>query len=593
MTISTSDLDFSSIKAQLKTYLSQSDEFSDYNFEASGLSNILDVLAYNTHLNGLVANMAINESFLSTAQLRSSVLQHAEALGYYPKSATSATAIVNVTVEDADGPELMYLPRGTKFLTDVDDVTYQFISLETYTAEKVGSTYTFNNVVLSEGSQKVKTFIIGDASDEQVFVIPDAQMDTASVQVKLFDNFTTAQYTPYTNINNAITVNEESTVYMLREAANGQYEIFFGDGNVLGKRPVAGNKLRVEYLRTQGAPANDGVVFETAFAVNSDSVTIETVAPSAGGSSKESIKSIKTNAPRMYASQQRLVTADDYTSLIMSSFSNVIDDIICWGGNENQPPKYGVVFVALKFKEGLSDLIQDEYKRLIKDQLTSNLSIMSIDTEFVEPNEAFLELTTHFNIDPAKSGETVFSLEGKVKTYIDSYVQSEVGSFGSVFRRSNLLSSIDSISEAILNSRMSVRIQQRVTDLNIGEEKDYTVNFPVVLASPDKDTHTVTTSIFRFRGQNVIIKNELGSTRLQIFDLDDVVQIANVGSYDPAKGEVFLNALRVDEHTTLKVSADPANQATLRPLRNYIVSIDPTVSSVSGTLESSDVKVNL
>ena len=595
MSISTSDLDFEKIKTKLKTYFKQSDEFGDYDFEASGLSNILDVLAYNTHVNGLTANMAINESFLSTAQLRSSVLQHAEALGYYPKSATAATAYLNVSVTIPGGPGSMVLPEYTEFSADVDEVSYIFRTMNSVSAPNVNDTYTFD-VEVKQGEPKVRTFVVGSEDDDQVFVIPDENMDTSTVVVKVFDNFTTVNYTPYVNVNDALTINEDSTVYMLREAANGQYELFFGDGNVLGKAPVAGNKVVVEYLSTQGSVANTASEFVGSILSVGGSeyqIVVNSVVEASGGSEKESIASIKRNAPALHATQKRLVTAQDYQSLIGSTFSQYLNDVIAWGGQDNVPPKFGAVFVSLNFKEGLSEEAKTEVQRLIKDQLTSNISIMSIDTEFVDPEYTQLELNVSFNVDPAKTSSTVQALEVQVKQLVESYFENNLNTFNTTFRRSNLLSQIDDLSTAILNSRIDVKVQQSVPDVLVGFEKDYTVNFPIVLATPDKDEHIITTSSFVYKGQRVFIKNELGSNRLQIFNLSNEPILFNVGEYDPNRGRVTINALNIEESTNLKISAKPANQSTIKPLRNYIVTLDSGMLNVSSVKESGMNKVVL
>jgi hypothetical protein len=489
----------------------------------------------------------------------------------------------------------MVLPEYTEFSADVDEVSYIFRTMNNVSAPNVNDTYTFD-VEVKQGEPKVRTFVVGSEDDDQVFVIPDENMDTSTVVVKVFDNFTTVNYTPYVNVNDALTINEDSTVYMLREAANGQYELFFGDGNVLGKAPVAGNKIRVEYLSTQGSIANTASEFVGSILSVGGSeyqIVVNSVVEASGGSEKESIASIKRNAPALHATQKRLVTAQDYQSLIGSTFSQYLNDVIAWGGQDNVPPKFGAVFVSLNFKEGLSEEAKTEVQRLIKDQLTSNISIMSIDTEFVDPEYTQLELNVSFNVDPAKTSSTVQALEVQVKQLVESYFENNLNTFNTTFRRSNLLSQIDDLSTAILNSRIDVKVQQSVPDVLVGFEKDYNVNFPIVLATPDKDEHIITTSSFVYKGQRVFIKNELGSNRLQIFNLSNEPILFNVGEYDPNRGRVTINALNIEESTNLKISAKPANQSTIKPLRNYIVTLDSGMLNVSSVKESGMNKVVL
>lgn len=605
MTISTSDLDFTNIKEKLKTFLKQSGEFGDYNFEASGISNILDVLSYNTHLNGLIANMAINESFLGTAQLRSSVLAHAESLGYTPKSSTASTAVVTATVLEIAGetnPEIIVLNPFTKFSVDVNEVPYSFITTESYTATNEGGVYTFKNsagspnITLKEGNIKTKTFAVGDNSDNQVFVLSDTNIDTSTISVTVYSDFNTAEFTVYNNIDDVRTINDDSQIYLIRETAQGSYEIQFSDGNTLGVAPTSGNKIVVRYLTTTGSDANGGDSFATrniSFGGNTYPVIVSLVAESAGGSEKESIESIKTNAPRMYATQQRLVTAEDYESLIFKNYGAYLDGIIAWGGNENVPAQYGKVFVSLQFKDGIDSSTQSIIKQSITDELTSNLAIMSIDTVFVEPEITSLILYATFNVDPTKSSTSTTGLQNSVRNVIINHFNTELDTFYSTFRRSALLNKIDSVSPAILNSQLTVLAQQEISGIVPNQNKDYTVAFPFTLAAPDKDDHIIVSSPFVYKGQTVYIKNELGSTRLQLLDTSDEVKLVNTGSYDPAKGLISLSGLNVEVATILKINARPANTSTIRPLRNYIITLSESTLGVTGIAESSNTKVVL
>ena len=281
--------------------------------------------------------------------------------------------------------------------------------------------------------------------------------------------------------------------------------------------------------------------------------------------------------------------------MISSNYGSYLKDVSAWGGNDNVPPQYGRVYISLVFLDGTSQSVQTQVKNQIRDQLTSNLSIMSIDTEFVDPLETFFEIQTTFNVDPIKNLTTLEALESNVRTLISQYVSDNLGTFGAIFRRSNLLSEIDNLSTAILNSRIEVKVQQRVSpSLNV--EKDYVLNYPCALSTTDKDTHVVTSTVFKNPTHgNVVIKNELGSNRLQMLDLDDVVKIQNIGSYDASKGEVKLNALNISQTggDGLKISAIPTNQSTISPLRNYVITLDEEISNVNGLIDTGSTKVLL
>lgn len=629
MAIQNSELDFFQIKSQLQTYLKQQSEFQDYDFGASGLSNLLDVLAHNTHINGLIANMAVNESFLSSSQLRSSAVSHAETLGYSPRSKTAATGAVSISLTSTTSPATLTIPKNTEFTGTVDENLYSFFSTEEFSATKdVNDDYVFQTIggstelQLKEGRTKTKSFIVGSVNDDSVYVIPDTSIDTSTMEVRVYDNYLSGTFQEYSEINTVSSITDSSRVYIVREASNGYYELFFSDGNVLGTGPAADNRIEVTYISTSGAEANGAQSFSTAYVVDTGIVLNPVmVSPSAGGDGKESIESIKLNAPRTYSAQNRLVTANDYTALISRNYSGYVKDVTAWGGNDNVPPEYGKVFVALNFLTGVSEATKTDVKNQIHSQLTSNLSIMSINTEFVEPRETFLELQTVFNIDTVKTSLPAVSLQNTIDDFIEQYFEDNLTSFDKVFRRSNLLTQIDQLSTAIINSKMSVRIQQRIDmDSIISEietaknefnavpgvtqlpiltyvEQDHTISFPVLLATPDKDDHIVTSSVFKSNGIDVTIKNELGSTKLQLLDLDGIVKSPNVGYYEPNTATVKLNSLLVDKSgyvgTGIKISATPANQSTISPLRNYIITLDEDFSSTIGYIDIGSSRISL
>ena len=611
MTVNTSDLDFINIKSKLKTYFKNTSEFGDYDFEASGLSSILDVLAYNTHINALIANMAINESFLSTSQLRSSVVGHAESLGYFPRSKSSSIAVLNVTVSDPGGiVEQETLLSRSPFITAIDETAFSFYTNESYTATRnENDEFVFSNIKVYEGEERTKTFFADDSIDT-VFVIPDENIDTSTMVVNVFENSNADVSVRYKNILDVAAIDENSRVYMLRESPNGDYEMYFGDGELLGMRPKTGNVIEVSYISTSQKDSNGAVQFRTDLFGGQD-VTVTTVMPSAGAREKESLQEIKVNAPRAFATQQRLVTADDYTSMIQSNYGQYIKDAIAWGGNDNLPPRFGSVFVALNFHPGYSDTVKEEVKTLIRENLTDFRSIMSIETEFVDPEIVYLRLTTSFNLDSTLSTLNSEQYKQEISDLISTYFLTEMDTFGSIFRRSNLLSRIDDYSPAILNSKMSVVAQRQLNIRSYFDEvdeyhqtagttapdfieRDITVNFPFLLATPDKDDHVIITSPFRYFNQNAIIKNELGSYKLQVFDMSGNVLVSNVGDYQPANGEVNFRAWRMERDTVdiIKVTATPANQSTITPLRNYLFELDDD-SIVMVNVERDGTKVLL
>ena len=605
--IKSSDLDFDNIKSNLKTYLQQSEEFSDYEFEASGISNILDVLAYNTHINGLVANFAINESFITTSQLRPSVVSHAESLGYFPRSKTSAFGVINASVNAASTTldQRIVLPVNTQFTASVDDVTYTFQTLEEHVAiVDDNGVYTFknsdgtNDLIITEGEIKTKTFLVGEAEEEQVYVIPDENMDTATLVIKVYDNATATTHTTFTNVKDVARVDADSRVYLIREVPNGYYEVTFSDGNVLGLAPVAGNKIVMEYISSSGPDANGATAFSAIDTVeisgNDFDLSVTTVSNSTGGSEKESISSIKLNAPLSFASQQRLVTADDYRAAILAKYSNTVDDVIAFGGNDQVPPQYGKVFVSIKFKDNIGAVVQQSVKDSIINDLSANLAIMSIDTVFEDPETTFLELGTTFNFNPDLTGETDRAIEAQVTSTINQYFTDNLKRFDKIFRRSNLLTQIDEISPAILNSKMTVKMQQRFTPI-IGVSGVYRLYFPAAIADPDDENYIVTTTNFTFSGQVAQIRNALNSQQLQIVSPTGEVLRDAIGEYTPSTGKFeligFLPTSFIGE--SIKVSATPANQSTIKPLRSYVIDIDNARSFSQAVADYEETRVTL
>jgi len=607
-TIQSSDLDFTTLKNNLKTYLQRSSEFQDYDFDASGLSNILDVLAYNTHINGLVANLGINESFLNSAQLRSSAVSHAETLGYRPHSKTASKATVTLSASTGSGATpSATLPQYTTFTSTVNGESYTFRTLEQYTATNDGSgNFTFkttdglSNISITEGTLKTKTFIIGDTNDEQVFIIPDVNLDTTTLDVKVYDTVTSSSFTQYSNIEDIVRISSDSTIFIVRESPNGFFEITFGEGNVLGASPQAGNKVEVTYITSAAADANDATTFiaddDVNIAGTDYTLTVTTVSNSAGGAEKESIASIKANAPIAFATQQRLVTAEDYKALILQRYSTTVQDVTSWGGNDNIPAIYGRVYVSINFKTGISSAVQTSVKDSIVNQLSENLAIMSIDTVFVDPIDTFIELTTDFNLDPNLTGDTSETVANTIKSEISSFFTTNLSTFDAVFRRSSLLATIDDLSPAILDSAITTKIQQRFVP-TLSYLTNYDVNMPVALAQPDDVNYIINTSAFTISsGETVFARNRLESTTIELVDENSgLVIIDNAGSYNQTTGVISFVGVNITAYSGsyIRVTATPANQGTIRPLRNYILNVDLNRTSVIANLDFQNTEASL
>ena len=607
--IQSTKLDFAQIKDSLKTYLQAKTEFSDYEFEASGLNNILDVLAYNTHYNALTANFALNESYLNTAQLRSSVVSHAISLGYEPRSITAAKATLNISLNLSGVPNrsnTYTLPALTSFTASVNDVTYTFRILEQIVATDDGTgNYVFLNslgetgILVYEGTLKTKTFYVGETGERQLYIIPDKTIDTSTATVKVFDNPSTSDFSSYTPLAAAIRVSAESQFYQITETPNGFYELNFGDGVSFGKSPDTGNVIQIQYLSTVGTEGNGAKVFTPSaqFTVNSTGydLTVVTEAPSSSGGDRQSIESIRQNAPIAFASQQRLVTAEDYKAIILKNYANIID-AIAWGGEDNVPANYGNVYVGLKFATGTTTAEKTTTKDSIVSSLTEYLSVLSIGTIFVDPIDTFIEAIVEFSFDPNLTSVTLQSTEAAVSAKVREFFNDNLGVFGKTFRKSALTTQVDGVSDAIISSSINVKVQQRFEPI-LNKSEQYEINFPVALAPADDVNTTITSSTFTYNGTVALIKNQLSSTKLQVTDTLGNILIDNVGQYTPANGKIELVGFTLESitsgNTFIKISAKPSNENVIKPLRNFVISLDDDASFAAGLIDRQTISVSL
>jgi len=326
-----------------------------------------------------------------------------------------------------------------------------------------------------------------------------------------------------------------------------------------------------------------------------------TVTESAGGSYKEGIESIRLNAPIQFASQQRMVTAEDYKAQISTNYSSYLDDVSAWGGADNVPVTYGKVFVGLKFKDSISSATKQVVKDGIKSELTDNLAIMSIDTEFSDPISCYLEIDISFNFDPDLTNKTIQTTQSDIMNIVNNYFKDNLQKFEKVFRRSNLISLIDDLDIAILNSRADVKMQLRLGEnslpkpLSINISQDYELAFPTPIAVADDVHIRVESSRFTYNSRTCNIKNKLSSNVLQIYNSDGEIEVDNIGSFDAGNGTINLVGFKPSaiEGSSIKFSAVPSNESTIAPLRNYILELDTSLSSATGAFDYQNTKVTL
>lgn len=478
------ELDFDTIKQNLKDYLRDSSvnpEFQDYDFEASGLNVLLNILAYNTHYNAYYLNMVANEAFLDTAKLRPSVVSLAKSLGYTPHSTNAPVASVNVTVpsENTTSGELI-LPAYYQFQSNqIDGTSFTFNTLEQYTATKSGGNYYFENVNIYEGQVVTYRFTYNELSNpKQVFTLPDENIDTNTLKVSVLPSSTSSTSTPYTLVSDILNTDASSEVFYLQESAVGRYEIYFGN-DYIGKKLNNGNIVIVTYLVTNGTVANKANNFVATGSLTDSldetltTITVDSVSEAVGGIGKEDVDSIKYSASTSYAAQNRLVTQKDYSSYILNKYPS-IDSVSVWGGEEETPPVFGKVYISMKPKTGYF-LSETEKIRILTD-IVGPKAILSIDPEIRDPEYLYVKLNTNVKYDPKKTVASPDTIRTSVRNKILEYFDLNVNKFNSTFAISKLNEEIDNMYDAIIGIQTTMRLEKKFIPA-LSTNSTYTINF--------------------------------------------------------------------------------------------------------------------
>ncbi len=459
--LNVTDLDFDTLKSNLKSFLKQQSEFSDYDFEGAGLNVLLDILAYNTHYNSYYLNMLANESFLDSAILRNSVVSHAKRFGYTPRSASAPLAKINFSVDSLSStPGSLTLPEGYIFLSNlIDSKSYNFITLEDTTVSKTGNNFVFTNLKIYEGQLATYSFTHVEASNpKQIFTLPDINIDTSTIKVSVRESISNSTSTVYTLNTDALDIDSTSEVYYIQEGQNNKYEIYFGN-NVLGKKIPDGSIVSVKYLITNGDLANKANSFIATSTIGGYSTFIvnSTLAAS-GGAPRETVDQIKFAAPLQFTSQNRAVTKNDYIKLIQQKYPQ-FEAVNVWGGEENDPPIYGKVFISAKPKEGFE--VTDAEKEFVKEKIIKPISILTVTPEIVDIDYNFLKLISKVYYDPTKTISNTNTLKSSIQTEIENYCNDNLNTFNSIFKSSVLSSRIDNLDSAIQSNELELFLTKK------------------------------------------------------------------------------------------------------------------------------------
>ena len=474
------NLDFTSIKSSLKTFLSQQDTLKDYNFDGSALSVLVDLLAYNTQYNAYYLNMVANEMFLDSAVLRNSVVSHAKMLNYTPKSAVAPKATVNLVVNQVTTSTLT-LPKFTEFISEaIDGINYTFVTTDATTVNVVANTATFSDAVISQGIPSSYSYTVNTTTNpQQIFEIPDTNIDTSTLLVSIQESSSNLNFQTYTQASNYLELTPTSKVYFLQEGMNGNYQIYFGD-DILGKALVDGNIVNITYISTNGTAAFGANSFAIMSSVGGFSNTVVTSASSASnGADKETIASIKYTAPKAYAAQGRAVTKEDYIYLIQNNSTNLpIDSVSVWGGEENDPPVYGQIFCAIKPSGGYT-LTTTQKQKLIQ-EVIKPISVLTVTPTIVDPDYTYVRIDTKVLYDPRKTTLNAGQIKQSVISAINTFSQQTLNTFNSTFKTPTLITTIQNANPSIITNESNIRLQKKFYP-RLNSRTTYYLNFGVPL----------------------------------------------------------------------------------------------------------------
>ena len=543
------ELDFDEIKTNLKTYLKSQSEFADYDFEGSAMNTLVDLLSYNTHYNAVYANMVSNEMFLDSAVKRDSVVSLAKHLGYTPRSSTASSARVNITINSPSGnPSSLTMNKGTVFRSRVNGVNYQFVTTSDVTIIPTEGVYTFTNIDIKEGTLLKSLFTKDSGLASQRFILDNENIDTSTIKVRVQSSAVDLTQRSYTKAENILDIKADSEVYFLNVVENGATEISFGDG-VLGKALLDGNIIIAEYIVCNEELANGADTFTLQSAVGgSTNATITTVIKSENGSARESTRSIKFNAPKSYSAQNRAVTAEDYKVILPKLYNN-IDAMQVWGGEDNDPPIYGKVFISIKPKTG--DSLTTSTKDTIKNTVLAGKNMVSITPEIIDPVYICIVPTINVYWNPNITSSTYTDISSQVRQTVVNYKNTDLKTFDSVFRYSKFVNLIDLSDPGIVSNITTLRCERHF-DAILNQESKYTINFynPLFTQGAGSPTNLSSTGFnIAGRAQTIYLDDD-GAGNIRSYFLEEgsstKVYVNNTqGAIDYATGKMIIDQLNI------------------------------------------------
>ena len=604
--INASQLDFDQIKSNLVAHMKATDStFNDYNYEGSAMSTVIDVLAYITHVNSMNANFALNETFLDTSQLRSSVVSHAKLLGYTPRSIAPSVAYVNMTMakgvatpfwnhDGSNTPLPLSMPRGTKFSTTIDSVLYPMFNSVTQTINYDATDgWKFSNIKLEQGTLSTINYTYQNNKFES-YVIPAINVNTAAIKVTVTDSGATNAAKVYSLNKNMVTLDGTSETFFLEEGRDGYYEVKFGD-NIIGKRPGNGNNIEIEYSTiAAGIDINGATTFVMTDSLNGNSdETVTLVTKATGGAPRETKESVKFNAPLAHISQNRAVTPDDYKAIIKNEFADV-EAVSVWGGEDHDVPDYGKVYISIKPLS--ADKLTDIQKETLKTNILKPKNVVSITPVLIDPEYIYIDLQIFFKYNPNLATVTASGLSTAVRNAITAYNTDTLKTFGGIFRASNVAKKIDDTSIAILSNVTRVKMSKKLVP-TLGTASSYSLKFNQALTDLDGTSGTtgsyVTSNMFTFSGVQCMLKDYYDTSSetriIQVVDSGGIIYSTNAGTVNETTGTVTLNSFNPTAlptgQTTIDITVKPAS-TDVAPRRNTLLSINTSSAAITGEIDT-------
>jgi hypothetical protein len=587
-----SDFDFDSIKANLKTFLQSQTEFQDYNFEGSGFSVLLDVLAYNTHYLGFNANMLANEMYLDSADIRKNIVSLAKMLNYTPSSVRSPEASIDIEVNDATGSTLT-MPKGTIFTTTVSGVGYQYLTNEDYTITPTNGIFNFSDVDIYEGTLVTFRYTVDKEDPDQKFIIQNANADTTTLKVSVQESSTNTTTNIYSLAGGFNNVTNMSKVYFLQEVDDGKFEVYFGDG-VLGAAVSTGNIVILEYIVTNRDESNGASTFTLATTIGGFSdITITTNSVSQGGNAAESKESIRFNAPLGYATQNRAVTTSDYETIVKSIYPNALS-VSAWGGEDDETPVYGTVKIAIKAASG-STLTTSTKQNIITSLKAFNVA--SVRPVIVDPETTSVLITSTVKYDSRLTTKSATTLKSDVLNTITDYNTNTLQKFDSIFRYSKILGLIDNTDTSIVSNITTIKIRKQFSP-TLNSSTKYDIYFRNSLYNPVSGYNAsqggiLESSGFKVSGDTTNIyfldDDGAGNVRRYRFLGGTRSYINNTqGTINYSTGQITLNSLNITTienirgatSTVIELTVKP-NSNDIIPVRDQIVEVDVANSSIT------------